>query len=306
MQGKYLSLAPLLNWRSMPRPLVPEQLYGRTAPLVLEIGFGNGEFLTRTAAEERDKDFLGMELEWKAVRRALRRAKQLELTNLKVILGDAREAVEWGLPPACLSQVTIQFPCPWPKRRHERHRLFSVDFLRLLKNRLKPDGHVWIVTDFEPLFEQIRRNGPLAGYRAETEEVPARLNTKYERRWSGEGQQLFYETRLYPEGPAAPAPELPEVEVRIPTLTEFPAQIELPEPVVAGSIRVNFRELMLDKERRKAMWRVFVVEEPLHQDFWVELAPVEHKWHLRPSAASVYFPTRGVQTALDSIRATLR
>ncbi len=306
MQGKYLSLAPLLNWRFMPRPLDLEAIYGRRAPLVLEIGFGNGEFLTRTASEQRDHDFLGMELEWKAVRRALRRAKQLELTNLRVILGDAREAVEWGLPPGCLSQVTIQFPCPWPKRRHEKHRLFSVDFLTLIRNRLKPDGHVWIVTDFEPLFEQIRINGPRAGYRAETETVPARLNTKYERRWTSEGQQLFYETRLYPEGPAPPAPSLPEVEVRIPTMKEFPTHIELPEPVAEGNFRVNFRELMVDKERQKAMFRVFIVEEPLHQDLWVELAPVENKWHLRPSAACTYFPTRGVQRALDSIRATLR
>lgn len=306
MQGKYRSLAPLVNWRFLPRPLDLEALFGRKAPVVLEIGFGNGEFLTRTAASRRDHDFLGMELEWKAVRRALRRAAQLELTNLKLFLGDARQTVEWGLPSRSLRQVTIQFPCPWPKRRHERHRLFSVEFLSLLKDRLEPEGHVWIVTDYEPLFAQIKSNGPLAGYRAETEIVPARLNTKYERRWTSEGQQMFYETRLYPEGPARPVPRTPEVELRIPTLTEFPSQIRLPEPVVEGAIRVNFRELLLDRERQKAMLRVFVVEEPLHQDLWVEIAPVENRWHIRPSAACVYFPTRGVQKTLDWIRATLR
>lgn len=306
MQGKYLSLEALVNWRFLPRPLDLEALFGRSAPVVLEIGFGNGEFLTRTAAEQPEHGFIGMELEWKAVRRALRRGVQLELSNLRLMLGDAREMVEWALPAGSLRQVTIQFPCPWPKRRHEKHRLFSVDFLRLLRSRLEPAGQVWIVTDYRPLFEQIQQNGPLAGYRAVTEVVPARLNTKYERRWTSEGQQEFYETRLYPEGPPPALLPLPEVEMRIPTLSEFPERWELPPPAVEGALRVNFRELVFDAERKKAMVRVFVVEEPLHQDFWVELAPVENRWHLRPSAGCAYFPTRGVQLALDSLRATLR
>ncbi len=306
MQGKYLSLAPLVCWRSSPRPLDLRALFGRQAPVVLEIGSGNGEYLVRTAGAEREKDFLGIDLEWKSVRRALRRAAQEKLTNLRVMQGDARQMVEWSLPSGCLSQVTILFPCPWPKRRHERHRLFSVDFLGLLRQRLKPDGGIWIVTDFKPLFEQIQANAPQAGYRIKTRVVPALLNTKYERRWTLEGQQEFFESWLYPEGPPPPAPHLPEVSVRTYVIKDFPDRWNLPETVAEGAFRVQFRDLVVDRERRKAMVRVFVVEEPLHQDLWIELTPSEEAWHLRPAPGCVFYPTRGVQRALDALHDSVR
>jgi tRNA (guanine-N7-)-methyltransferase len=304
MQGKYLSLAPLVCWRSSPRPLDLGTLFGRQAPVVLEIGFGNGEFLVRTASAEREKDFLGIDLEWKSVRRALRRAAQEKLTNLRVMQGDARQMVEWSLSSDCLSQVTILFPCPWPKRRHERHRLFSVEFLGLLRHRLKPDGGIWIVTDFEPLFQQIQANAPAAGYKIQTRTVPASLNTKYERRWTSEGQQEFFESWLYPEGPAPPAPRPAEVPVRTYVVKEFPDRWNLPETVAEGAFRVQFRDLVFDRERQKAMVRVFVVEEPLHQDLWIELTPSEGAWHLRPAPGCVFYPTRGVQRALDALHQT--
>ncbi|MEW6283160.1 MAG: tRNA (guanine(46)-N(7))-methyltransferase TrmB [Candidatus Eremiobacterota bacterium] len=293
----------MIPWRTAPHPLDLPAAFGREAPLTLEIGYGNGEFLTRSAAAHPDRDFLGIELEWHATRRALRRIGQQGLTNVRLIQADARLAVELCLPPACLDQVTILFPCPWPKARHARHRLFSASFLELLSNRLKPSGWAWIVTDFRPLFEEIQTNGGAAGMRVETSTVKAGLGTKYERRWQSEGQQDFYASRLVPRESRPAPPRIQEVPVHIHTLTEFPSDWSLPEGTfVEGTIRVQFRELVLDQERRKAMVRAFVVEDGVVQEFWIEVTPEEGYWKLRPAPGCALLPTRGVQVALDRIR----
>ena len=129
-------------------PLDLAALYGRTAPVVLEIGCGMGETTVEIAAANRDVDFLGVEVHMPGVGSLLRRAAQSELSNLRVIAHDAVEVVAAMIPHASLAAVHVFFPDPWPKKRHHKRRLLKAPFVHELALRLAPHGVLHVATDW--------------------------------------------------------------------------------------------------------------------------------------------------------------
>ena len=128
-------------------PLQFEALFGRTAPVVLEIGFGNGDTLVQLAAEHPDLDFLGIEVHEPGVGHCLLEARDAGVTNLRLIRHDAVEVLEAMIAPASLSRINLYFPDPWPKKRHHKRRLVQPAFLKLVASRLSPDGTFNVATD---------------------------------------------------------------------------------------------------------------------------------------------------------------
>lgn len=129
--------------------LNPANLFGRHAPLVLEIGFGNGESLAEMAAADPGMDYLGIEVYLPGIGHLLLRAVELGLTNLRIMCADAVEILERQLPDECLDRVQIFFPDPWPKARHRKRRLIQPSFVSLLVRKLKPAGQLHVATDCE-------------------------------------------------------------------------------------------------------------------------------------------------------------
>lgn len=127
----------------------PEQWFGRQAPLVLEIGFGDGESLATMCAANPCTDFIGIEVHRPGIGHLLLRAAELGLTNLRLICLDAVEVLQQYLPDECLDRVQIFFPDPWPKTRHHKRRLIQPSFVALLVRKLKPSGQLHIATDCE-------------------------------------------------------------------------------------------------------------------------------------------------------------
>ena len=129
--------------------LNPFILFGRHAPLVLEIGFGDGESLAAMAAMHPEWDYLGIEVHRPGIGHLLLRAAALQLTNLRVLCADAVGVLEQQLPDECLDRMQIFFPDPWPKTRHHKRRLVQAQQLALLVRKLKPLGQLHIATDCE-------------------------------------------------------------------------------------------------------------------------------------------------------------
>lgn len=127
--------------------LNPWVLFGRSAPLVLEIGFGDGESLARMAQADPEANYLGVEVHRPGIGHLLLRAEALALSNLRVIRADAVEVLEQRLADASLDRVQIFFPDPWPKVRQKKRRLIQPAFANLLSQKLKPGGLLYIVTD---------------------------------------------------------------------------------------------------------------------------------------------------------------
>jgi tRNA (guanine-N7-)-methyltransferase len=136
-------------------PLDLDALFGRRAPHVLEIGFGNGDNLAALAAAHPERDYLGVEVHRPGVGRLMLAAREAGLRNLRVICHDAVEVLQHWLPPACLDEVLILFPDPWHKKRHNKRRLVQPPFLELLAGRLRPQGLLELATDWEPYAQQM-------------------------------------------------------------------------------------------------------------------------------------------------------
>jgi tRNA (guanine-N7-)-methyltransferase len=125
-------------------------LFGRVAPRVVEIGFGNGANLIHMASEHPHVDFLGIEVHRPGVGRVLLDIERLGLRNVRVSNHDAVEVVDQQLPAASLDEVLVLFPDPWHKKRHHKRRLLNAPFVALLASRLKPAGLLRAATDWEP------------------------------------------------------------------------------------------------------------------------------------------------------------
>ncbi len=136
-------------------PLDLTAVFGRTAPRVAEIGFGNGENLMALAAAHGDRDFLGIEVHRPGVGRVLLAAEERQLANVRVICHDAVEVLEQQIPLQSLDEVLILFPDPWPKKRHHKRRLIQGPFVEVVAQRLKPSGLLRLATDWEPYAEHM-------------------------------------------------------------------------------------------------------------------------------------------------------
>ncbi|MGH8671916.1 MAG: tRNA (guanosine(46)-N7)-methyltransferase TrmB [Burkholderiales bacterium] len=131
------------------------QVFGRQAPLILEIGFGSGESTVQIARQHPERDFLGVEVHTPGVGALLARIAEAKLTNVRIIQHDAREILEHMIAPSSLAGLHILFPDPWPKKRHHKRRLIQAPFITLAAKSLQPGGYVLLATDWEAYALQI-------------------------------------------------------------------------------------------------------------------------------------------------------
>jgi tRNA (guanine-N7-)-methyltransferase len=138
-----------------PQALDAARIYGRTAPWVLEIGFGMGDATARIAEALPGTDFLGVEVHVAGVGALLRRIGEAGLSNLRIVQHDAVEVLEHMIPPGALAGVHVFFPDPWHKKRHHKRRLIQPPLVALLATRLAPGGYLHCATDWQPYAEQM-------------------------------------------------------------------------------------------------------------------------------------------------------
>ncbi|HQU17273.1 MAG: tRNA (guanosine(46)-N7)-methyltransferase TrmB [Gammaproteobacteria bacterium] len=125
-----------------------DRVFGRCAPRVLEIGFGNGDALLALAERHPETDFLGIEVHRPGIGHLFLGLEARGLGNVRVLCADAREVLEQHLGDGVLDQVCLFFPDPWVKKRHHKRRLVQVDFAELVRRRLKPGGRLDMATDW--------------------------------------------------------------------------------------------------------------------------------------------------------------
>jgi tRNA (guanine-N7-)-methyltransferase len=147
------ALAELLPRRGI--PFAPglldfDAVFGRRAPRVMEIGFGDGAQLLELAAGAPGTDFIGVEVHPPGVGRCLLGIEARGLANVRVIMHDAVEVLATQVAPASLDEVLLYFPDPWPKKRHHKRRIVQPAFVALVADRLKPGGWFRLATDWAP------------------------------------------------------------------------------------------------------------------------------------------------------------
>ncbi len=130
-------------------------VYERTAPSILEIGFGMGEATAHIAALMPEKNFLCCEVHTPGIGALLKRIDEQALTNIRILQHDAVEVIDHMLPPSSLDGAHIFFPDPWHKTKHNKRRLIQTPLIAKLAARLKPGGYLHCATDWQPYAEQI-------------------------------------------------------------------------------------------------------------------------------------------------------
>lgn len=147
------ALAELLPRYGLPAPPAPLDLdaaFGRLAPRVMEIGYGDGATLLELAAGSPGTDFIGVEVHPPGIGHCLLGIESRKLPNLRLIAHDAVEVLAAQFGPASLDAVLLYFPDPWPKKRHHKRRIVQPAFAALVADRLKPGGAFRLATDWEP------------------------------------------------------------------------------------------------------------------------------------------------------------
>ena len=184
-------LWPVYGLEESANPISFEQVFGREAPTVLEIGFGNGETLVRSAEESPDVNFLGIEVHLPGLGRCMLLAENAGILNLRLIQGDAVEVLRRRMPPAALAMVCLYFPDPWPRKRHHKRRLVQPGFVRLIERILEPAGVFHVATDWAPYAEHIESvmSGNAAFERLSR--PPSRYTTRFESRGSALGHEIW-------------------------------------------------------------------------------------------------------------------
>ncbi|HEX6683326.1 MAG TPA: tRNA (guanosine(46)-N7)-methyltransferase TrmB [Candidatus Limnocylindrales bacterium] len=134
----------------IPGPAIDfRRLFGREAPLVLEIGSGMGDATIEMATSDPDRDYLAVEVFPPGLGNLLANVESRGLGNVRVASGDALELLRHMLSPGSLDAVHIFFPDPWPKVRHHKRRLIQPPNVALLRSRLRQGGVLHCATDWE-------------------------------------------------------------------------------------------------------------------------------------------------------------
>jgi tRNA (guanine-N7-)-methyltransferase len=173
-------------------PLDLGQLFGRNAPLHVDLGCGDGSFLCEMAQQFPNRNFLGIERLTKRVEKVRRKAQKIE--NVRVLRAETLFAVRYLLPESSVETFYLLFPDPWPKRRHQFRRIFAPDFLDAIAIALQQRGDLRVATDQLDYFRQIER---LSSAHLHFQVVPRPADdsvfplTKFERKFHEQGAAIY-------------------------------------------------------------------------------------------------------------------
>ena len=173
-------------------------VFGNTADVCLEIGFGNGDTLVQQAQENPQQNYIGVEVHEPGVGHCLNAARKADITNLRLIVHDASDVLQRQMAVDSLNRINLYFPDPWPKKRHHKRRIVQPSFLELCADRLRPGGALHIATDWANYAEHIDAVlGASARFKVserrehDGDQPLDRPRTKFERRGLRKGHRIW-------------------------------------------------------------------------------------------------------------------
>jgi len=169
-------------------------VFGRRAPLVVELGSGGGRYLIGQAQAHPERDFIAVEQAGEYLNLMAKRVIKRRLTNMRLFRTDAADLIESCFPDECVDEYHIYFPDPWPKKRHHKRRLFTPAFCTEVRRTLAPAGTLFFATDHSGYFEEIQpllqKTLNVTAHPEPWEDAPDG-RTNYEIKYLLEGRPIF-------------------------------------------------------------------------------------------------------------------
>jgi tRNA (guanine-N7-)-methyltransferase len=170
----------------------PDAIFGRRAPLEIEIGAGKGDFILEYASANPERNFLAIELSGTVGQLLAVRCGRAELPNVRVAKMDARTLVNLMLPDASVAAFHIYYPDPWPKERHIKHRMVTPFFVRNLSRTLSENGAVYAASDVKEWAGEIFAMLEAGGLRRIEKEPPGAKRSAFGRKYMAQGKPVYF------------------------------------------------------------------------------------------------------------------
>lgn len=294
-------------------PLEWEKIYDRKAPLAVEIGCGNGEYLVLWARSRPEWNFVGIDLSLTSVERTLENIYRHKVINVRAIHDDARFALRELFPDDSLHMVVSNFPDPWPKERHRQRRTVVPSFIQTLSAVLEPGGvfeltsdQEWYVGEAAALF----RESDL--FRVEEiEKNPHRpFSTKYEKKWRTRQRDIFrlraFKIRNAPVTCLLENSEMPHFiieKTHLPSSRIF--QLKGVSEKGEGSMFV-IKEVFATQDRQAYLLRTVATDQDFYQSFYLIVAPHRQGHIVKLDATIQPYRTPAVKTAVRRVGELLK
>lgn len=288
------------------RPVNWAELFGREAPLELEIGFGRGDFLAQRAGERPEINIVGLEVSSLSVLKAWRRLSRENVSNVRIAKTEAFSALFYFFPERCLARSWVLFPEPWPKARHEKRRLLSADFLRLLAARTIDGGELFAATDWPDYRDWIiAEAGSSRAFSFESGDWPVPV-TKYHEKWRAEGRDIYslvFKKTKHPEVSGIFPREVEMSQIKLEDFKELPGVVSGFRPVAeewgAGFLRIQKAYLSWDEA--EALFLCFTSEGGFIQKFLVSAKRVGDVVLVKPQDHAHLIITPGVKRCVEAV-----
>jgi tRNA (guanine-N7-)-methyltransferase len=307
---------PRLSAQTLPWATDWEALFGRAAPLILEIGFGRGAFLIHLARTHPDCNLIGLEVANRCLDAAERAVERLGLTNVRIVHARAETALHHLFRPEALSQVHINFPDPWFKSGHRHRRLMQPDTLAALASRMQPGALLFLATDILDYAEMsaalLASSAAFENLLPEawtTEPLPGRIVTKYEEKARREGRTPMYFAyrRTHHPAPAVPViEELPMAHLVFSSPLDLDALCDgfTPEQFESGGAHIHL--MAVYRGRNSLLFEAHVREPTIDQHIALSLLPRrDGEYSLKVNTLGHPRMTAGVHAAVRRLGAQL-
>lgn len=284
-------------------------VFGRSAPLAVEIGFGNGEFLAAAARERPDWNWVGFETSLTCVAKAGRKLALAGAEHVRLALLDGRFALRELFPDESVDRVIVRFPCPWPKRSHADRRVMDEGFAQTLATVLAPGGAFELTTDVLVYAEDARADLAAAGFRVAgpEERHSTSPGSRYEAKWRREGRQIWHlRAERGRKGSTLRIAEGPMPHVRIAKTLNPDAVVGLvglKETWPGGAFVI--KAAYLAPEAGAALLRAFATDQGFQQHYFLAVVPDGEGTLVQLDGATVPFRTPAVKRSVAAVAAAL-
>lgn len=303
-----------LNTLTLDWPLRQDRLFPRVQPLIVEIGFGNGDYLIHLARTQPNRNIIGLEISSQSMDKAEAKIDNMSLDNARPIHARAETALAHLFEPESISEFHINYPDPWFKKKHQRRRLIQRHTVDLLTSRLTAGGRLLLATDIREYAETTHAILSATPGLANQLDAPwatrleDRFPTKYERKGYREGRRGHFFVYHRNARPVAHPPVIKELEMPHLFLHSPLNAAEIVERFQAtrrklGEAHVAILRAYADPRRNVAVFEVMVEEPTIEQHTMIMLAPREEAgaYIVKLTSLGHARPTAGMHRAVEAV-----